>query len=104
MPTYLVEFYMAAGAGGLVDAAERARTGAEGLAGEGFPVRYLGSIFVPEDETCFLLFEGSSGDAVRMATERAGIRITRIVEALHVESAEPGPEPPVSMRPGGGNR
>jgi hypothetical protein len=104
VPTFLVEFYAAAGAGGLVDAAERARAGAEAVAGEGVPVRYLLSIFVPEDETCLLLFEGSSGDAVRMAAERAGIRITRIVEALHVESAEPGPEKPVSMRPGGGDR
>jgi hypothetical protein len=104
VPKYLVEFYVAAGAGGLVDAAERARAGAEAVAGEGVQVRCLRSIFVPEDETCFLLFEGSSGDAVRMATDRAGIRITRIVEALHVESAEPGPEKPVSMRPEEGDR
>jgi hypothetical protein len=98
VPKYLVEFYLPSGTRGLVDTADRARAGAEALANEGFPVCYLRATLVPGDETCFLLFEGSSEDVVRMATERAGIRFTRIVEALQVESMEPGPDPTTQDR------
>lgn len=98
VPKYLVEFYLPSGTRGLVGTADRARTGAEALASEGSPVRFLRATFVPGDETCFLLFEGSSEDVVRMATERAGIRSTRIVEALQVESAEPGLNPTTQDR------
>lgn len=51
--------------------AERSRIAAEELTREGTPVSYLRSIFVPEDETCFFLYEavapsdGRRGDAER---------------------------------------
>jgi hypothetical protein len=44
-------------------------------------VRYVRAIFVPEDETCFHLFEAASPDAVYAASERAGLSAQRIVEA-----------------------
>jgi hypothetical protein len=61
---------------------ERARLGAEELTREGTSVRYLESIFVPDDETCFLLYEGESADAVRAAAQRAGLSFDRVAEAF----------------------
>jgi hypothetical protein len=43
-------------------------------------VRYLDSVFVPEDETCFHLFEASSAEDVRRAARRAGLAYQRIAE------------------------
>jgi hypothetical protein len=40
---------------------------------EGTPVRFLRSIFVPEDDTCFLLYEAPSARSVRQAAGRAGL-------------------------------
>jgi uncharacterized protein DUF4242 len=54
---------------------ELARTAAEGTT-----VRYLRSIFMPEDETCFLFFEAPSAAAVGEVAGRAGLR-ARVVEA-----------------------
>jgi Protein of unknown function (DUF4242) len=45
------------------------------------PIRYMHSIFIREDETSFHLFEALSAEVVRAATERAGLRLQRIVEA-----------------------
>jgi hypothetical protein len=54
---------------------ELARTAAEGTS-----VRYLRSIFMPEDETCFLFFEASSAAAVGEIADLAGLS-ARVVEA-----------------------
>lgn len=43
-------------------------------------VRYLGSTFVPEEESCFCRFEGSTADAVRRACEASGVPFARIHE------------------------
>ncbi len=58
--------------------AERARRAARELAREGKQVTYAGSILVPEDEVVFYLFEGSSADDVREASERADIPFERV--------------------------
>jgi hypothetical protein len=49
---------------------------------EGQRVRYLRSIFVPEDEICFLLFEAASPELVGKASRRAELAYERIVEAI----------------------
>jgi len=56
--------------------AELARTAAEGTS-----VLYLRSIFMPEDETCFLFFEASSAADVGEVAARAGLDAERVVEA-----------------------
>jgi len=43
--------------------------------------RYLGSAYVPEDETCFLLFEGSDATEVGRALDAAAISYERVVQA-----------------------
>ena len=64
----------------LDEAGARLAAAARELAADGVGVRYLGSTFVPEEESCFSRFEGADGDAVRSACERAGVAFARIVE------------------------
>jgi hypothetical protein len=68
------------------------RTGADCTAGvreaaaehtrSGTPVRYLRAILVPEDETCYLLFDADSVDAVRAVVTRAEVPFERISAAI----------------------
>ncbi|MGH7359236.1 MAG: nickel-binding protein [Candidatus Rokuibacteriota bacterium] len=82
MAEFLVELYVSRTDAGAVElGAARARAAAEALTREGTPVRYLRSIFVPEDETCFL-YEAGSADAVREAAGRAGLAFERVAEAI----------------------
>jgi hypothetical protein len=82
MREYLVEVYAPRNGAGVAEAAARARESAERLSGEGTAVRYNRAIFVPEDETCFHVFEAVSQEAVRAASERAEFPVQRIVEAV----------------------
>jgi hypothetical protein len=78
---FLVEVYVSQADSAAVErGAERARLAAEALIREGIPVRYLRSIFVPEDETCFFLFEAASADGVRVAARRAALPFERVAE------------------------
>jgi uncharacterized protein DUF4242 len=49
----------------------RARRAAEQMREEGRGVRFLRSVFVPEDDTCFFLYESPNATAVREAARRA---------------------------------
>jgi Protein of unknown function (DUF4242) len=83
MPDFLVELYVpAADSSSLREVADRARRAAAHMRREGTAVYYLRSIFVPEDETCFHVFEGPSAQAVGEASRRASIEYDRIVEAM----------------------
>ncbi|MGH2921978.1 MAG: nickel-binding protein [Gaiellaceae bacterium] len=93
--TYLVEGYERRGATALDDLEARCRAAAEGFEG----VRYLRSILVPEDETCFHLFEGPSEEAVRKAGTVAGLTPVRVVACLASAAKGPGNGP---SRPRGG--
>jgi hypothetical protein len=80
---FLVELYVAReNAGGLEVSSELAQRAAEELTREGTPVRFLRSIFLPEDETCLFLYEAGSAAAVRDAVSRAALSFERVVEAV----------------------
>jgi hypothetical protein len=66
---------------GLQTQAAQARSAAEQISSEGTPVRFLRSIFVPDDEACFHLYEGTAA-AVAEASSRALIPFDRIVETV----------------------
>jgi hypothetical protein len=66
----------------VVAGAARARRAAAELTGEGTPVRYLRSIFVPEDETHFLLCEAGSAEAARETARRARLGAVRVVDVI----------------------
>jgi Protein of unknown function (DUF4242) len=83
MAEFLVELYVSREDAAAVESgAESARRAADELTREGTPVRYLRSIFVPEDETCFFLYEASNAVDVIEATRRADLPFERIAEAL----------------------
>ena len=100
MAEYLVELYVAQGDHlAAQQHAERAeRAGAE-LTREGRPVRCLSSIYVSEDETCFLLYEAASADLVEEAIQRAGLRHEHIsVATTSPSSTRPRPQPRTTPR------
>jgi hypothetical protein len=83
MTEFVVEHYLArSGTDCFRRDVEGARRAAEQLTSEGTPVTYLRSIFVPEDETCYVLYRASSAEAVREAARRAQLRFERVAEAV----------------------
>jgi hypothetical protein len=47
------------------------------------------TIYVPDDEICFHLFDAASADAVRQAGDRANLDAQRIVHAIQGTATEP---------------
>lgn len=83
MPSYLVETFLARGAAGERHARDvRAGLAAEVLTRQGTPVRFTGSIHVPEDEICFFTFEAQSRSDVALVAQRAGLDPLRVVESV----------------------
>ena len=83
MPSYLVETYLARGLAGERNARERrARTAAEELTQERTSVRFECSIYVPEDEICFFVFDAPSSQHVALAAQLAEVGPLRVVEAV----------------------
>lgn len=69
-------------AGAVRRTSELARSAAEERTRWGTQVRYLRSVFIPEDETCLLLYEAPSAEAVREAARGAGLQFERVLEAV----------------------
>jgi len=89
MRRYLAELYLPKGtATEVASAAARARAAAAELENAGIEVRCMRSIFVPEDETWFLLYDAPTAAAVKRAIEHAALPCARIVEAVE-RGAEP---------------
>jgi hypothetical protein len=91
MAEFLVERYVARESAGTGWSVERVRAAAQELSREGSPVRHLRSIFVPEDETCFDLFEAGSIELVRAVVGRAALPFERIALALSQEPERTDP-------------
>jgi len=84
---YLVE--LESPQGGWADlrlAASRAREAARELQEEGLAVRFLRTIFVPEDDACFFLYEGPSREAVAEAASRAALVAAGVQETIRRRS------------------
>ena len=91
MPGYLVETYLARGSAGERASRERrARSAAKQLAQGGTRVRFDRSIYIPEDEICFFVFDAPSGRDAALAAERAELDPIRVVEAVSSRDEEPG--------------
>lgn len=89
MPRYMVERHLPGlTADMLKAAATKAKHTTAQMTQEGTPVRYLRSTFVPGEDKCFCLFEGSSKETIKEANERAQIPFERIHEAVFVVSEE----------------
>jgi Protein of unknown function (DUF4242) len=87
MAEFLLEVYATRADSQAVDeAARRARAAADSLSEEGPCVRYVRCIFVPEDETCFYVYEADSVGTVHEVARRAGLAVDRVVEARSAEA------------------
>jgi hypothetical protein len=88
VPSYLVETYLARGrAGERAPRERRARSAAEELTKGTSRVRFERSIYVPEDEICFFVFDAPSGRDAALAAERAQLDAIRVV-SMAISSKE----------------
>jgi hypothetical protein len=80
---FLVEvFTPRASAGDLATAQRRAMSAARRLSGADVAVRYVRSMYIPEDEICFFVFDAPSRQDVALFAQRAGLEPIRVVEAV----------------------
>jgi hypothetical protein len=85
VPTYLVERYWPGVTSELLlEALNRGRQVMEQMSEGGASVRDIGCILIPGEEVVFSVYEAPSAAAVRALNERAGILVSRIVEAIAV--------------------
>jgi hypothetical protein len=83
MTEFLIEFYLSrTDAAALGPTVRRARLAAREQTRRGMPVRYLRSIYLPEDETCFLLYEAESAEEARRAATLAAVTFERVSEVV----------------------
>jgi len=84
---YLVEVYLPRSCTDAASAAgNRARAAAEELSSAGAGIRYVRTTFLPDDETCFHVFEAASVDLVEEAVTRADLGRARVVAAVEVSA------------------
>ena len=89
MPSYLVETYLARTRAGERAARERrALAAAEELASGHSRVCFRRSIYVPEDEICFFVFDAPSDHVAALVAQSAGLEPVRVVEAITSEEGE----------------
>jgi hypothetical protein len=85
VPTYLVERYWPGVTSELLlEALDRGQRVMEEMSVEGTPVRGISCTLIPREEVVFSVYEGPSVAAVRQLNERAGIPVSRIVEAIEL--------------------
>jgi hypothetical protein len=83
VPTYLVERYWPGVTSDLlVEALNRGRRVIGQMSTEGTCVRDVTTILIPGEEVVFSVYLALSAEAVRRFNERAGIPVSRIVEAI----------------------
>jgi hypothetical protein len=76
---YMVERYLPGMTNrGFDEASSRLAATAKSLADLGVDVRYTGSTFVPEEESCFCRFEAPSREVVQWVCEQARVPFARI--------------------------
>jgi hypothetical protein len=85
MPSYLLEVYVSK-LDSVPRASEDARRVANAAAPEAGELRYVRTLFLAEDETCFHVFEAPSREALVQAAQRAGLREARVTEAIEREA------------------
>lgn len=89
MAVYLVERYLPGIDGeGLRALVARLDAAGTQLRADGTPVRYLGSLYLPGEESCFCRVEAPTADAARQLNELAGTPYARISEAVALSAED----------------
>src|SRR5258706_7938319 len=79
MSTYVIEEYI--GDGLTRDRGNRARDTAHSMREEGHAIRYLRTLVLPADETCFHVLEAAAADDAALLAQRSQLALLRIIEA-----------------------
>jgi hypothetical protein len=87
VPSFLLELYLPRG-GSLEEAVARVRGLTQAAAGAGLSVRYLRSLHLAEEETCFHVLEAPSREALLEAARRCGLADARVIETVEKEGEE----------------
>jgi hypothetical protein len=98
MPEYLLELYVSgSGSNAAGTDADRVREAAETARSNGTSVRYLRSMFVAAEETCFVLLEAETAETVHDIAQLAQVQSNRISEVAHLpESRTQTPTTPLT--------
>jgi hypothetical protein len=87
----MVERYVpGVAAAAFAESVNRAASAAAAMTEEGEAVRYLGSVYVPDEACSFCCFEAADAEAVSEANRRAGIAFWRVVPAVVIERGHDG--------------
>lgn len=78
---YLAEFYLPAGST-LASIADRARAGAKQATGTEAGVTFVEAIFLPDDESCFVLYHARHAADVAAAGSAAGLDFERVTGVI----------------------
>ena len=84
VPEFLAETYAPRDAPGTATPSAAGAAAAGQASQDRAPVRFLGAILVPEEETCFWLYQAPSAAALRAAMTAAGLRPERVTAAVPV--------------------
>lgn len=88
MRSYLIERYLPGlSEAELRDALKRLGEACAELSSSGKPVRYVGSMFLPDEETCFCRLDGDSRETAAQANEIARLPYARITAGLAIMPA-----------------
>jgi Protein of unknown function (DUF4242) len=89
MATFMVERYLPGVSAGQAAAAELlAKQVALHLRAQSGTVHHLRSLFVPQDEQCFVLFQATSAHALAETIQRVGIAYERITEVIDLTAED----------------
>lgn len=78
---FLAEFYLPAGSS-LASVAERARAGAVQAASAGTDIAFVEAIFLPQDESCFMLYQACCAADIAAAGSLAELAFDRMTDAM----------------------
>jgi hypothetical protein len=83
VPYYLIEVYIPRARAHEADSTgRRIRAAIDALHGEGVEIRFVRTMLLPEDETCFHVLDAPSRAEVQHVCKRAGLSSIRVVSAI----------------------
>lgn len=82
----------------------KVRRASAAVSREGHPVRYLGSTFVPEEESVLAVFAAEAAEWVVEVNRRAGLPVDRVVAVVELRRAERAAPPSIEPAPASDRR